>query len=139
MKRALFVIDVQNEYFDGQLPISYPPREQTLPRILQATRWDVGLSMLVAGAVNIAMLLLAAASLQGVAGTDSIEGAHAAITDALGPAFGVLFGIGLLASGRVRPVDDRTVPLSALPDEIARLADDPTRAVKVLVDPSGLR
>ena len=70
-----------------------------LPRILQATRWDVGLSMLVAGAVNIAMLLLAAASLQGVAGTDSIEGAHAAITDALGPAFGVLFGIGLLASG----------------------------------------
>ncbi len=70
-----------------------------LPRILHATRWDVGLSMLVAGAVNIAMLLLAAASLQGVAGTDSIEGAHAAITDALGPAFGVLFGIGLLASG----------------------------------------
>ena len=34
--RALIVIDVQNEYFDGQLPISYPPREQTLPRILQA-------------------------------------------------------------------------------------------------------
>ena len=74
-------------------------RPDELPRILQATRWDVGLSMLVAGAVNIAMLLLAAASLQGVAGTDSIEGAHAAITDALGPAFGVLFGIGLLASG----------------------------------------
>lgn len=70
-----------------------------LPRILHATRWDVGLSMLVAGAVNIAMLLLAAASLQGVAGTDSIEGAHAAITNALGPAVGVLFGIGLLASG----------------------------------------
>lgn len=70
-----------------------------LPRILHATRWDVGLSMLVAGAVNIAMLLLAAASLQGVAGTDSIEGAQAAITDALGPAFGILFGIGLLASG----------------------------------------
>lgn len=70
-----------------------------LPRILHATRWDVGISMLVAGAVNIAMLLLAAAALQGVAGTDSIEGAHAAIATGLGPAFGVLFGIGLLASG----------------------------------------
>jgi manganese transport protein len=45
------------------------------------------------------MLLLAAGSLQGVAQTDSIEGAHAAITAALGPAVGVLFGIGLLASG----------------------------------------
>ena len=74
-------------------------RPDELPRILKATRWDVGLSMLVAGAVNIAMLLLAAASLQGVAGTDSIEGAHAAIAATLGPAFGVLFGIGLLASG----------------------------------------
>ena len=74
-------------------------RPDELPRVLQATRWDVGLSMLVAGAVNIAMLLLAAASLQGVAGTDSIEGAHAAITQALGPAVGVLFGVGLLASG----------------------------------------
>jgi manganese transport protein len=55
--------------------------------------------MLVAGAVNIGMLLLAAASLPGVAGTDSIEGAHAAITATLGPVVGVLFGIGLLASG----------------------------------------
>ena len=29
-KRALIVIDVQNEYFDGALPISDPPREQSL-------------------------------------------------------------------------------------------------------------
>lgn len=70
-----------------------------LPRLLRATRWDVVASMVVAGAVNIAMLLLAAGSLQGVSGTDSIQGAHAAITSALGPAVGVLFGIGLLASG----------------------------------------
>ena len=68
-------------------------------RLLRATRWDVGLSLLVAGTVNVAMLLLAAASLNGVPGTDSIEGAHAAITSALGPAIGVIFGIGLLASG----------------------------------------
>jgi len=49
--------------------------------------------------VNIAMLLLAAGSLQGGAATDSIEGAHAAIAGTLGPAVGVLFAIGLLASG----------------------------------------
>jgi len=70
-----------------------------LPRLLRATRWDVMLSLLVAGSVNIAMLLLAAGNLPGVPGTDSIEGAHAAITTALGPAVGIAFGIGLLASG----------------------------------------
>lgn len=75
------------------------PRAADLPRLLRATRWDVVASMLVAGAVNIAMLLLAAASLQGVSGTDSIQGAHAAITGSLGPVVGVLFAVGLLASG----------------------------------------
>lgn len=70
-----------------------------LTRLLRATRWEVVASMLVAGAVNIGMLLLAAASLPGVAGTDSIEGAHAAISASLGPVVGVLFGVGLLASG----------------------------------------
>jgi manganese transport protein len=68
-------------------------------RLLKATRWDVGAALAIAGAVNIAMLLLAAASLRGVAGTDSIEGAHAAIVDALGPVIGVIFAVGLLASG----------------------------------------
>ena len=36
-------------------------------------------ALVVAGRVNIAMLLLAASSLRGIEGTDSIEGAHAAI------------------------------------------------------------
>lgn len=72
---------------------------EALPRLLSATRWDVVLSLTVAGSVNIAMLLLAAGNLAGVPGTDSIEGAHAAITAALGPAVGIAFGIGLLASG----------------------------------------
>ncbi|RSZ61313.1 divalent metal cation transporter MntH [Corynebacterium hylobatis] len=70
-----------------------------LPRLLSVTRWDVLLSLLVAGSVNIAMLLLAAGNLNGVSGTDSIDGAHAAITATLGPVVGVAFGIGLLASG----------------------------------------
>ena len=74
-------------------------RRHELPRLLAATRWDVVLSLLVAGSVNVAMLLLAAGNLPGVPGTDSIEGAHAAITDALGPVVGIAFGVGLLASG----------------------------------------
>ena len=70
-----------------------------LPRLLRATRLDVLLSLSIAGSVNIAMLLLAASSLRGISGTDSIEGAHAAITASLGTAVGVVFGVGLLASG----------------------------------------
>jgi manganese transport protein len=45
------------------------------------------------------MLLVAASSLRGVAGTDTIEGAHNAIAAELGPAVGVVFAVGLLASG----------------------------------------
>lgn len=68
-------------------------------RLLTATRWDVLAALVVAGCVNIGMLLLAAANLQGVAGTDTIEGAHAAVTAALGPGIGIALGVGLLASG----------------------------------------
>jgi manganese transport protein len=67
--------------------------------LLKVTRWDVGLAMLVAGAVNLAMLLVAATNLQGRDNTDSIEGAHAAVRDTLGPTVALLFAIGLLASG----------------------------------------
>jgi len=70
-----------------------------LKRLLHATRWDVILALVVAGGVNIAMLLLAAASLRGVPGTDTIDGAAAAISEHLGPVIGIVFGIGLLASG----------------------------------------
>lgn len=68
-------------------------------RMLHATRWDVVVSMLIAGTVNVAMLVLAAATLQGVSGVDSIQGAHAAIAVSLGPVVAALFAIGLLASG----------------------------------------
>jgi manganese transport protein len=67
--------------------------------LLRATRWDVGAALIIAGAVNISMLLLAAAALRGIEGTDTIEGAHAAVVATLGPAVGVIFAIGLLASG----------------------------------------
>ncbi|ARC58042.1 Divalent metal cation transporter MntH [Frondihabitans sp. 762G35] len=70
-----------------------------LRRLLHATRVDVVFALVIAGTVNVAMLLLAASSLFGVDGTDTIQGAHRAIVDALGPTVGVVFGIGLLASG----------------------------------------
>jgi manganese transport protein len=68
-------------------------------RLLRASKWDVVLSLILAGSVNIAMLVLAAEALPGIPGTDTIDGAHRAIEQASGPVIGVLFGIGLLASG----------------------------------------
>ena len=68
-------------------------------RLLRATRWDVVIALGIAGLVNIGMLLLAATNLRGVAGTDTIEGAHAAISTSLGPIIALAFAIGLLASG----------------------------------------
>ncbi|MGN8025436.1 Nramp family divalent metal transporter [Microbacterium sp. 22242] len=76
------------------------PRTRTpIARLLTVTRWDVTLAMVIAGAVNLGMLLLAARTLPGVSGTDSLEGAHAAISAQLGPLIGTLFAVGLLASG----------------------------------------
>lgn len=68
-------------------------------RMLRITRYDVALAMLVAGAVNLAMLLVAATNLQGVENTDSIEGAYAAVQSSLGHTVALCFAIGLLASG----------------------------------------
>jgi manganese transport protein len=66
--------------------------------LLRITRWDVVIALGLAGIINIGMLLLAAVNLRGV-GTNTIQGAHAAIADALGPVVAVIFAIGLLASG----------------------------------------
>lgn len=68
-------------------------------RVLRATRVDVTVALAIAGTVNVVILLLAAATLQGVEGTNTLEGAHAAIAAALGPVVATLFAIGLLASG----------------------------------------
>ncbi|QDW31466.1 divalent metal cation transporter [Arthrobacter sp. KBS0702] len=74
-----------------------PPH--AVARLVKATRWDVVAALAVAGIVNVGMLLLAASTLGGEEGTDTIEGAHAAITANLGPVVGVVFAVGLLASG----------------------------------------
>ncbi|WP_175525200.1 Nramp family divalent metal transporter [Microbacterium sp. cf046] len=68
-------------------------------RLLRATKWDVSIAMLIAGTVNLCILLLAAANLAGVEGTDTLEGAYAALADGIGPMVATLFAVGLLASG----------------------------------------
>lgn len=81
-----------------------------LAGVVKATRWDVIGALSLAGLVNIGMLLLAASTLHGPTpsgsmlpgggvATDTIEGAHAAIVAGLGPVIGVIFAVGLLASG----------------------------------------
>lgn len=67
-------------------------------RLLRITKVDVGLAMILAGTVNLAMLLMAANTLRG-RDVETIEDAHAAVGDVLGPAAALLLAIGLLASG----------------------------------------
>ena len=82
-------------------------------RLLRVTRLDVGLAMVVAGAVNAAMLLVAALNMQGRGGISSIEARlrrrarHGEPIDR-----GVLrgriagFGVGVGIGGRLRRRDD---------------------------------
>jgi len=37
-RRALVVVDVQHEYFDGPLQVEHPPREESLARVVEAVR-----------------------------------------------------------------------------------------------------
>ncbi|WP_368498095.1 Nramp family divalent metal transporter [Herbiconiux sp. A18JL235] len=87
----------------GRVETAPVPRfEEATGRIrslLKVTRFDVMIALVLAGAVNIAMLLLAASSLRGVDGTDTIPGAYDAISAALGPVIATIFAVGLLASG----------------------------------------
>jgi manganese transport protein len=65
---------------------------------LGAIRLDVVSAMLVAGTVNVGMLLLAASTLFGLP-VEGLEGAHAAVRATLGPVVATMFALGLLASG----------------------------------------
>jgi manganese transport protein len=66
--------------------------------MLKAIRADVVLAMMVAGTVNIGMLLLAASTLFGLNIT-GLEAVHSAIRGQLGTVIATLFALGLLASG----------------------------------------
>ena len=81
---------VNDHYANGDKP--------TIKRQLKGSKIDVTWALLLAGTVNLAMLVLAANSLHGMPGTDSIDGAQHAIAQVLGPVIGTIFSIGLLAS-----------------------------------------
>ena len=73
--------------------------KKELRELLRATKIDVGLAMVLAGSVNISMLLLAASALRGEPGTDSLEGIFAALGTNVSPIVAGLFGLSLLVSG----------------------------------------
>lgn len=82
---------VNDHYSAGQ-------KKPDIKTLLHGSKVDVVWALLLAGTVNLALLILAANSLYGVTGTDSIEGAQHAIAAALGPVVGTIFSVGLLAS-----------------------------------------
>lgn len=67
--------------------------------LLRAQRMDIVLAMGVAGLVNMAMLVAAAAMLHGTAAEPTLAGAHAQFAESAGPLTALLFVIALLASG----------------------------------------
>lgn len=65
---------------------------------LRSTRWDVGVAMLVAGTVNVSMLVLGATALTGGDG-ESLEDAYGALGSGLGSVASTAFAVALLVSG----------------------------------------
>jgi len=70
-----------------------------LQSILHATKIDVTVAMILAGGVNVSMLVLAASVLQRSAAADSLQGIFQMLGSNLAPLVGWLFAIGLLVSG----------------------------------------
>jgi manganese transport protein len=70
-------------------------------RVMRFQRLDVGIAMTIAGVVNLAMLMVAAALFHNTGHTtvDSIEGAYRGFQDLVGNGTAVAFGLALLASG----------------------------------------
>jgi len=68
-------------------------------RLLRVNRWDVGIAMVIAGAVNLAMLLMAAHTFGGRGDISTIQDAYHAVHDSLGVTAALLLAIALLASG----------------------------------------
>lgn len=67
--------------------------------MLKITALDIVLSMIIAGAVNAAMVVIAAAAFQGVPGGDTLEGAHHLIASVLGSGPALAFALALFIAG----------------------------------------
>jgi manganese transport protein len=69
-----------------------------IERLRVATRVDVSLALVVAGSVNVALLVIGAVLLFGQPNTDTLDGAFVAIQNVSGPMIATAFAIALLAS-----------------------------------------
>jgi manganese transport protein len=67
--------------------------------LLSVTRTDVVLALILAGVLNLSLLVVAAASLQGRPGTNTLSGVHGVIASDLGAGVALLFAVALLGSG----------------------------------------
>ncbi|MET8368671.1 Nramp family divalent metal transporter [Micromonospora profundi] len=92
------VIYVHSALTRDRIPAADDTERRTLFR---GQRTDVLLALTAAGAVNLAMLLIAAASFRGggPAGADSLEGVHGGLGETIGTAAAFGFAIALLVSG----------------------------------------
>src|SRR5919201_1658725 len=78
-----------------------PETDEEAKRLMRYTRVDVFIAMSIAGAINMAMLIMAASVFfkSGLLDVDSLEGAHKTLDPILGGASSTLFALALLASG----------------------------------------
>ncbi len=92
------VIYLHSALTQGRIVVGDPERRR---RLMRYERIDVVVAMSIAGLVNVAMLMMAAATFHttGHTGVASIEQAHRTLKPLLGEASSVIFGISLLASG----------------------------------------
>jgi manganese transport protein len=71
----------------------------SVAQLLRATKADVVLALAVAGLLNLSLLVVAATSLEGVPGTETLKGVHDLISSKVGGGVALLFAVALLASG----------------------------------------
>lgn len=78
-----------------------PETNEDAQTLLRYTRIDVIVAMSIAGLINIAMLVMAAATFfdKGLRNVDSLDGAHKTLAPILGGASSALFALALIASG----------------------------------------
>src|SRR5438270_3136153 len=78
-----------------------PETDDDAKTLLRYTRVDVIIAMSIAGLINVAMLVVAAATFYktGLVGVDSLERAHKTLEPILGSASSALFALALIASG----------------------------------------
>lgn len=72
---------------------------KSVKQLLSATKVDVVLALLLAGTLNIALMVLAADNLYQVPGTDTLRGVYEVISSNIGAGVALLFAVALLSSG----------------------------------------